>query len=665
MSTPAPASEEGTALVGRELASAINSPELIAKHLANTNGMVRTRFPPEPNGYLHIGHAKSMNMNFELSFEKLGVPPERRQTFFRYDDTNPEAESKEYIDSLAEDVLWLGWTPNPTTFSSDYFQTLYELAVELIKRGKAYVCHQTKVDIEACRDIARVKCADPSAPGNPESPWRNTSVEENLQKFDDMRLGKYGASEVTLRLKMDMYSPNPNMWDQVAYRIKFIPHPHAGEAWVIYPTYDYTHCLVDSLEDIDYSICTLEFESRRESYYWVLEALDMYRPKVYEMSRLNMTNTLLSKRKLLKLVKNNFMDGWDDPRMPTIKGLRRRGYTREIINTFCRDIGVTRNENLVEYERLAAIARSQLHETAPRVMAVLRPLKVIVSGLEEVISNNVLEVPDFPFAPERGTHNVVIENEIYIDHADFRMEDSSDYYGLAPGGKLVGLKSACWLRCDSVSVDDAGQPTEVRATAVKDTGDSADKPKSTIQWVPVNTCTSAEVRVYGNLFVVDTPSDEHWEAELNPDSRVVYPDAKIDASIFKWKPVPETHYQFERIGFFVADFSSSAEPVANDESSKLIFNMTVSLKDSRPKAAGAPSRSRKEEQAKQLADKQAKMNLDPKDMFTGQTDLYSKFDGDGIPTHDAAGEPLSKSGIKKLKKDWDKQKRTFEANAAK
>ncbi|CAM9115400.1 unnamed protein product [Ectocarpus fasciculatus] len=665
----APEGGETRTLAARELPSAVNTPELLEKHLKITNGMVRTRFPPEPNGYLHIGHAKSMNMNFELSFEKLGVPVENRQTFFRYDDTNPEAESKEYIDSLLQDVLWLGWKPNPTTFSSDYFHRLYELAVELIRRGKAYVCHQSKAEIEACRDIARplekhVSQSLQQFCYNYLSMYTNRSIEENLKKFDDMRLGKYNSSEATLRLKMDMCSPNPNMWDQVAYRIKYVAHPHAGNEWCIYPTYDYTHCLVDSLEEIDYSICTLEFESRRESYYWVLEALDMYRPKVYEMSRLNMTNTILSKRKLLKLVTSKFMDGWDDPRMPTIKGLRRRGYTREIINAFCRDIGVTRNENLVEYERLAAIARAQLHESAPRVMAVLDPLKVIITGLDDALSSRSLSVPDFPFAPERGSHNVTIESEIYIDQSDFRLEDSSDYFGLAVN-KIVGLKCACWIHCDSVIMDAEGKPVELRATAVRENTEATTKPKSTIQWVPVSTSVTAEVRLYGNLFKVDEPSDDKWEDDLNPDSRVIHANAKIDPSVYNWKPVPESHFQFERIGFFVADFDSTAEPVANDPANKLIFNLTVGLKDSRPKAAGAPNRSRKEEQAKQLAEKQAKMNLDPRDMFKGQADLYSRFDDDGIPTHDAAGEPLSKSGIKKLKKDWDKQKRLFESNQKK
>lgn len=350
-----PTAAHATALVGRELPSAVNTPELLAEHARATAGKVRTRFPPEPNGYLHLGHAKSMNMNFALAFEKLGVPPEGRQTFFRYDDTNPEAESSEYVQSLAEDVAWLGWQPDPTTFTSDYFPVLYDLAVTLIRTGKAYVCHQSKAQIEACREVAKAKAADPAAEGDPCSPWRERPVEESLRLFADMRKGKFDANAATLRLKMDMNSPNPNMWDQVAYRIKYVAHPHAGSDWCIYPTYDYTHCIVDSLEHIDYSICTLEFESRRESYFWVLEALNMYRPRVYEMSRLNVSYTVLSKRKLLKLVESGFVRGWDDPRMPTVKGLRRRGYTRHILNSFCDEIGATRNENVVQYERLNAM----------------------------------------------------------------------------------------------------------------------------------------------------------------------------------------------------------------------------------------------------------------------------------------------------------------------
>jgi len=368
------------ALEARFLESAQNSAELLSQHKKVTGGMVRTRFPPEPNGYLHIGHAKSLNMNFEGAFEKLGVPKEKRFVIFRYDDTNPEAESKEFIDALADNVAWMGWKPDLTTYSSNYFTELHALAVKLIKKGLAYVCHQTKAEIETSRDIVKANLKVPNqdfysyfhfffglvvsppslaepcshtfnpvqllqaiarggkATGNPNSPYRDRSVEENLKLFEDMRKGKYEQGKATLRMKMDMSSPNPNMWDSVAYRIKYVSHPHCGDAWCIYPSYDYTHCIVDALEHIDYSICTLEFETRRESYFWLLQALDLYRPKVYEFARLNITFTVMSKRKIKYLVENYVVRGWDDPRLPTLDGLARRGYTADVLNSFCRSL---------------------------------------------------------------------------------------------------------------------------------------------------------------------------------------------------------------------------------------------------------------------------------------------------------------------------------------
>ncbi|CAM9498023.1 unnamed protein product, partial [Phaeothamnion confervicola] len=473
-------------LIGRYLASAVNTPELVAEHGRATGGKVRTRFPPEPNGYLHIGHAKSMHMNFKLAFDKLGVPEGQRETIFRYDDTNPEAESQEYIQarlacsgnslslsstSIREDVEWLGWRPARTTYSSDSFAKLYELAVRLIRQGKAYVCHQSKEDIARCREVIRARLVEPEAPGEAESPWRNRPVEENLILFEDMRHGKFEENAATLRLKMDLGSPNPNMWDQVAYRIKYVPHPHAGDAWCIYPTYDYTHCIVDSLEDIDYSICTLEFENRRESYYWLLEALGLYRPKVYEFARLNITFTVMSKRRLLKLVKEGLVRGWDDPRMPTLKGLRRRGYTPLILNTFCDDIGVTRNEQVIEYARLQYWARQLLNESSPRAMAVLAPLKLVLTNAPKEARE--MEVPDIPFTPEKGSHRLVLTPEIFIDASDFsRLEPDSDYFGLAPG-KAAGLKYGPVIRCDEVVTGEDGVPTELRCSILEGT----DRPK--------------------------------------------------------------------------------------------------------------------------------------------------------------------------------------------
>eukprot|EP00604_Paraphysomonas_vestita_P003143 CAMPEP_0174820862 /NCGR_PEP_ID=MMETSP1107-20130205/4962_1 /TAXON_ID=36770 /ORGANISM="Paraphysomonas vestita, Strain GFlagA" /LENGTH=619 /DNA_ID=CAMNT_0016037017 /DNA_START=191 /DNA_END=2050 /DNA_ORIENTATION=+ len=616
-----------------------------------------------------------MNMNFFLAFEKLGVPNDKRQTIFRYDDTNPEAESMEYIESLREDVEWLGWKPIKTTFSSDYFDELHAFAVELIKRDKAYVCHQTQAEMEASREITRSIIADPNFKGDPCSPWRNRPIEESLREFENMRKGKYPAGGAVLRMKMDMYSTNPNMWDQVAYRVKYVPHPHAGDKWCIYPTYDYTHCIIDSLEHVDYSICTLEFESRRESYFWLLEALDLYRPKVYEMSRLNIAYTVLSKRKLLKLVTSGIMSGWDDPRMPTIKGLRRRGYTPEILNTFCTEIGVTRNENIVEYDRLAAVARNILHESSPRVMAVLDPILLIISGLSEAVgkavSNEdpiVWDVPDFPFDPSRGTHTVPMTDRIYVDRSDVRLVDSDDFFGFAPN-KIVGLKYACRVRVTSIETDSNDNIIQVLVEALP--LNSTDKPKSTVQWVPSHLNVPAEVRLYDHLFVTEDPPDADWEKALNPNSLIVKSNALVDSSLFKWGAIPESHFQFERLGFFVVDRQSPVVTAAisnasSTEQPKVVFNLTVLLRDSKPKVEGAPSKSRKEEQAKQLAEKMARMSIRPEDMFKPPhcNDGYTQFDEEGIPTHDASGEKLSKSLVKKLKKDWEKQKKLYESNSA-
>eukprot|EP00605_Chrysophyceae_sp_TOSAG23-4_P001647 GSChrysophyteH1.ASY1.ANO1.1808.1 assembled CDS len=541
-----------------------------------------------------------MFMNFQLSFEKLGVAPENRQTFFRFDDTNPEAESDEYIQSLKRDVAWMGWKPNPTTFSSDYFQELHELAVKLIKKDKAYVCYQTKADIEATQ-----------------SPWRNRPIVESLKDFEDMRKGKFGASDCTLRMKIDMTSPNPNMWDPVAYRIKYVPHPHAGSDWCIYPTYDYTHCIIDSLEHIDYSICTLEFETRRESYYWLLEALDLYRPKVYEMSRLNLTNTVLSKRRLLKLVNGGFMRSWSDPRMPTIQGLR------------------------------PAQARTVLHETSPRIMGVVEPIKVVTH----------LDVPNFPFDVTRGTHPVPLPTpnadgnvELYIDNGDFRMVDDPDFFGLAPN-KMVGLRYYARIFCESVDCNADGKPMLLHCAS---------------DIVPV------ELRVYNNLFIVEEPTDD-WEAELNPLSEEVK-KCYVDSSVFLWNPTPETAFQLERLGFVNIDNVDSPVPkdfVARERPDttpgstprQLVMNMTVSLNSSKPRSenstSSAPNRSRKAEEVALAAEKERLRKIPLVDLFKhapyeGQ---FKEYDDEGIPTVSASGEPVTKSMSKKLKKEWEKHKK--------
>ena len=697
-----------TALVGRELPSAINTPELLAEHYKVTKGMVRTRFPPEPNGYLHVGHAKSMNMNFCLAFEKLGVPPERRHTTFRFDDTNPEAESTEYIESLKRDVSWLGWKPAQITYTSDYFFELHALAVKLIEKGLAYVCHQTKADIEASRDICKRKLAEPNneelAKLSANSPWRDRPVAESLKEFSNMRKGKYDPSAATLRLKMDMESPNPNMWDQVAYRIKYLAHPHAGDEWCIYPTYDYTHCIIDSLEHIDYSICTLEFETRRESYFWVLEALELYRPNVYEMSRLNLTNTVLSKRRLLKLVNNGYMRSWSDPRMPTLQGLRRRGYSPAILNAFCMEIGVTRNMNVVQYERLQGHARTVLHETAPRCMGVETPLKVLVAGAPDTAAlagMTHVDVPHFPFDTSRGSHPVPLpaanaqgERELYIDQSDFRLVDDKDFFGLAVN-KIVGLRYYQRIMCDSVECDSEGVPKLLRCHFVPDADTT--KAKAYIQWVGVGDAVPVELRIYNNLFTVEEPTDD-WEAQLNPTSEVVK-HAFVESSIFLWSPEELAAFQLERVGFVAVDqdtvlpagyasrtrpgTSCGAEAVTVAEHAaagavwagkpyKLVLNMTVALNSGKPKeergkgnedGSSVPNRSRKAEAVALAAEKERMKSVAPADLFkvAPHEGLYKEYDADGIPTVLADGEPVTKSAGKKLKKDWEKHKKFYEA----
>lgn len=501
-------------------------------------------------------------------------------------------------------------------------------------------------------------------------------IEESLREFDNMRKGKYDANAATLRLKMDMLSPNPNMWDQVAYRIKYMAHPHAGDKWCIYPTYDYTHCIIDSLEHIDYSICTLEFETRRESYYWVLEALDLYRPKVYEMSRLNISYTVLSKRKLLKLVMNGYMRGWDDPRMPTIKGLRRRGYSAKIMNSFCNEIGVTRNFNTVQYERLAAVARAVLHDTAPRVMGILSPVVLHLTNWTDVtgLSTNeskTVSVPNFPFDVTRGMHDVPFSHTVYIDRSDVRLVDSDDFYGFAPD-KTVALKYTGYrVHVDRIE-ESNGIVTAVHVSMLREEDHPEWKAKTTVQWVSVAQAVNVEVRMYSHLFTVEEPSDENWEQELNPHSEVVMSEAKVDPSIWQTLyPVgaaefaDEHHVQFERIGFFVVDRDT------NVHTKSLVLNLTVNLKDSKPASSAnategggdsSNNKSRKEEQARLLAEKKARMNIPAEEFFRRQTDLYSAWDEEGVPTHDAAGEKLSKSAYKKLKKDWEKQKQLFDAS---
>jgi len=556
-------------LGARELQSAINSPELIEQHRKATNGIVRTRFPPEPNGYLHIGHAKSMNLNFDMAFKYLGV--EKGETIFRYDDTNPDAESQEYIDNQAENVAWMGWKPVKVTHSADYFNELYEFAIRLIKKGSAYVCHQTKEQMEVSRKIAEARDGR-----DPNSPWRNRPVEESLREFQAMRDGRYEEGTATLRLKIDMSSPNPTLWDPVAYRIKFTPHPHTGNQWCIYPSYDYSHCLIDSLENIDYSLCTLEFEIRRDLYYWVLEQLNLWRPHVWEFSRLNITYVQLSKRKILKLVNDGTVRGWDDPRIPTINGLRRRGYTAESINAFCRDIGVTRNDNTIDYRKLEYHVRLHLDEISKRNFIVLHPLKITLTNVPDDYCVTI-NAPDYPRDSNLGTHAINLTKIVYIDQDDFRLEDSADYFGLAVN-KTCGLRYGGYVTVTEAIKDSNGNVIELKAEYDHERKANI-KVKGNLHWVsshrPNEAPVTAEVRLYEHLFTTETPgSTGDWESELNPQSEVIIPKAFITPGLAApgalklWD-----HFQFERVGFFVTDKDSDFK------NGKLVFNLTVNLKE--------------------------------------------------------------------------------------
>jgi glutaminyl-tRNA synthetase len=643
-----------------------------------------------------------MNMNFRLAFEKLGVPVEHRRCIFRYDDTNPDAEELEYIDSLRRDLEWLGWKPERTTFSSDNFQTLYELAVRLIRKGLAYVCDMTKAEMEAQRELAmrrihaRQVGKDPDAEAPIPSPDvlpgrnRNASVERNLELFEKMKMGCFEEGSYTLRLKMDMDNPNPNMLDLVAYRIKYTPHPHAGAGWCIYPAYDYTHGICDSLEHIDYSICTLEFETRREPYYWILWALDLYRPKVYEMSRLNLQYVVLSKRRLIKLVDKKYVRGWDDPRMPTVSGLRRRGYTAPIINQFCMDVGATRKMNVVEMSKLQQTARLQLAETCRRCMAALDPVKVTIANFESAVgTNDTFDAPNLPPTADEGaassvgagSHPVTITPVIFIDRTDFRLEedDSPSYYGLVPNKPAgVGLKyQGGSLVCDQVIFDEEKVSDGANATMSTKKGVVKElvchinmdpdrvKPKTYISWVPSNGLP-CEVRVYDHLFVVPEPSDL-WEDEINPCSEVVHGSAIVDPSVAdvvdakkidKWTST--VGLQFERFGYFCVDSDTTFDP--DTMQGTLVFNRTVSLKEEvlKKKLSAeeeAVIEARREQAKKGLQEKEKRMQIEPVDLFRlGEEYVgkYSRYNAEGIPTHDADGVEVTKSMMKKLVKEQQK-----------
>ncbi|XP_075103234.1 glutamine--tRNA ligase-like [Nicotiana tabacum] len=541
----------------RPVLRACNSKELLEKHLKVTGQKVLTRFPPEPNGYLHIGHAKAMFVDFGLAKERGGG------CYLRFDDTNPEAEKKEYIDHIKEIVGWMGWEPYKITHTSDYFQDLYELAVELIRRGHAYVDHQTPEEVKEYRERKM------------NSPWRDRPIEESLRLFDEMKKGMINEGKATLRMKQDMQSDNFNMYDLIAYRIKFTPHPHAGDKWCIYPSYDYAHCIVDSLENITHSLCTLEFETRRASYYWLLDALGLYQPFVWEYSRLNVSNTVMSKRKLNRLVTEKWVDSWDDPRLMTLAGLRRRGVTSTAINAFVRGIGITRSDcSMIHLSRLEYHIREELNKTAPRTMVVLNPLKVVITNLEAGLVTD-LDAKKWPEAPANDAssfYKVPFSRVVYIERTDFRLKDSKDYFGLAPG-KCVLLRYAYPIKCtDVILADDKETVLEIRAEYDPS---KTTKPKGVLHWVaepsPGVDPLKVEVRLFDRLFLSENPAElEDWLGDLNPESKVVIQNAYA-VPLVRTAALGD-RFQFERLGYFAVDQDSTSE--------KLVFNRTVTLRDS-------------------------------------------------------------------------------------
>ncbi|QOJ28326.1 MAG: glutamine--tRNA ligase/YqeY domain fusion protein [Ignavibacteriales bacterium] len=526
------------------------------------NGRVHTRFPPEPNGYLHIGHAKSICLNFGLAEDYKG------KFNLRFDDTNPEKEEQEYVDSIVEDVRWLGGNFEDRLFyASDYFEQMYEYAVDLIKKGKAYVCELNGDEIRATRGTL-------TQPGT-DSPYRNRSVEENLDLFARMRNGEFPNGAKTLRAKIDMASPNINLRDPIMYRIVHAEHHRQGNKWCIYPTYDWAHGIEDSLEGITHSICTLEFENHRPLYDWFLDELGVYHPQQIEFARLNLSYTVMSKRKLLELVKNNYVDGWDDPRMPTISGMRRRGYTPESLRNFADIIGVARRDALTDIALLEYAIREDLNKKAQRVMGVLKPLKVVLTNYPEDLTEE-LEGINNPEDSAMGTRMIPFTRELYIEQGDFMEVPVPKYHRLAPGME-VRLRYAYIIKCEEVVKNEAGEIIELRCTYDPETrsgtGTSQKKVKGTIHWVSAKHAVPVEVRLYDRLFTTEDPGSEKekdYKEYINPNSLEILGSSVAEPFVKDAKP--GATFQFERNGYFCVDTKyTTAE--------KLVFNRTVTLKD--------------------------------------------------------------------------------------
>jgi glutaminyl-tRNA synthetase len=527
-------------------------------------GRVHTRFPPEPNGYLHIGHAKSICLNFGLAEEYKGL------CNLRFDDTNPSKEEMEYVESIKEDVRWLGFDwENREFYASDYFDKLYEYALRLIKTGKAYVCDLSPGEIREFRGTL-------TQPGK-ESPYRNRSIEENLDLFERMRKGEFKDGSRVLRAKIDMAARNLNMRDPVMYRILHAEHHRTGNTWCIYPTYDFTHGQSDSIEGITHSLCTLEFEDHRPLYDWYLDELNIYHPQQIEFARLNLSYTVMSKRRLLELVEEGRVTGWDDPRMPTISGLRRRGYTPESIRDFCERIGLAKKDSVVDIALLEHCLREDLNRRARRVMAVLRPLRVVIDNYPEGQVEE-LDALNNPEDPSMGTRKVPFSRELYIEREDFREDPPKKFYRLAPG-REVRLRYAYFIKCVDVVKDKrTGEVVELHCTYDPTTkgGDAPDgrKVRATLHWVSAPHSIEAEVRLYDHLFTVANPADEKEGADfktyLNPNSLETLKSCRLEPSLAGAQP--GSQYQFERLGYFCVDTNDSSEGA-------LVFNRTASLRD--------------------------------------------------------------------------------------
>jgi glutaminyl-tRNA synthetase len=540
--------------------------EIIDEHLKTNRfqGRVATRFPPEPNGYPHIGHAKSVCLNFGIAAQYGGT------CNLRMDDTDPAGENQEYVDSIIQDVKWLGFDWEDRLFyASDYYEQLYQYAVQLIKKGKAYVCSLSSIEIRDYRGTL-------TEPGR-ESPYRNRSIEESLNLFERMRAGEFKEGTHVLRAKIDMASPNITLRDPIMYRIRVEPHYRTGNQWCIYPMYDFAHCLSDSIERITHSICTLEFENNRPLYDWFLDALEVeHHPQQIEFARLNLSYTVLSKRRLIELVEGGHVSGWDDPRMPTLAGMRRRGYTPQAIRNFCERIGVAKNDSLIDVALLEHCVRDDLNERAPRVMAVLNPLRVIIENYPEGQTEE-LDCPYHPQNPEMGSRKVPFSRILYVEREDFMEHPPKKFYRLAPN-REVRLRYGYFIKCLNVVKDPkTGEVTEVHCTYDPETrsGFAPDgrKVDATLHWVSANHSVPAEVRLYDRLFQIANPmaGGDDFMKHLNPRSLEVLASCYVEPSLKE--AAPKNRFQFERVGYFCTDLKDSLP-------GRPVFNRIVTLRDS-------------------------------------------------------------------------------------